>query len=101
MVSFLAALPYVLYQAWHLSPPGFIPTRKNWCCRWWSPAWRCSSSAWHSRFSCVPDGVTFVNKFAPEGVEVMTDIDKYLSFVMSTFIAFGITFEVPVSSSCW
>jgi sec-independent protein translocase protein TatC len=33
---------------------------------------------------------------APEGVAWMTDIDKYLSFVLTTFIAFGITFEVPV-----
>jgi len=27
---------------------------------------------------------------------MMTDIDKYLSFVLTMFIAFGITFEVPV-----
>jgi sec-independent protein translocase protein TatC len=33
---------------------------------------------------------------APEGVAWMTDIDKYLSFVLSTFVAFGVTFEVPV-----
>ena len=33
---------------------------------------------------------------APEGVAWMTDIEKYLSFVMGTFIAFGVTFEVPV-----
>jgi sec-independent protein translocase protein TatC len=32
----------------------------------------------------------------PEGVAWMTDIDKYLSFVLTTFIAFGVTFEVPV-----
>ena len=34
---------------------------------------------------------------APEGVAWMTDIDKYLSFVLTMFIAFGITFEVPVA----
>jgi sec-independent protein translocase protein TatC len=33
---------------------------------------------------------------APEGVAWMTDIDKYLSFVLTTFLAFGFTFEVPV-----
>src|SRR5439155_6020561 len=32
----------------------------------------------------------------PAGVQMMTDIDKYLSFVLTMFIAFGITFEVPV-----
>jgi sec-independent protein translocase protein TatC len=33
---------------------------------------------------------------APLGAEMSTDIDKYLSFAMNTFLAFGITFEVPV-----
>src|SRR5439155_19286709 len=33
---------------------------------------------------------------APEGVAWMTDIDKYLSFALTTFMAFGVTFEVPV-----
>ncbi|MFZ1548804.1 MAG: twin-arginine translocase subunit TatC, partial [Candidatus Nitrotoga sp.] len=33
----------------------------------------------------------------PQGVAVMTDIDKYLSFVMGMFLAFGVTFEVPVA----
>jgi sec-independent protein translocase protein TatC len=47
-------------------------------------------------FIVFPTVFGFVNRFAPEGVAVMTDIDKYLSFVMQTFLAFGITFEVPV-----
>ena len=38
----------------------------------------------------------FMAQVAPEGVAWMTDIEKYLSFVMSTFLAFGVTFEVPV-----
>ena len=33
---------------------------------------------------------------APLGAEMSTDIDNYLSFAMTTFLAFGITFEVPV-----
>jgi sec-independent protein translocase protein TatC len=37
-----------------------------------------------------------MSQVAPEGVAWMTDIDKYLSFVLSTFVAFGVTFEVPV-----
>ncbi len=38
----------------------------------------------------------FMSSVAPEGVAWMTDIDKYLSFVLTTFVAFGVTFEVPV-----
>jgi len=38
----------------------------------------------------------FMSKFAPEGVAWMTDIEKYFSFVLTMFLAFGVTFEVPV-----
>jgi sec-independent protein translocase protein TatC len=40
---------------------------------------------------------------APEGVAVMTDISKYLDFVLKLFIAFGIAFEVPIATilMCW
>ena len=47
-------------------------------------------------FAFFPMVFGFMSKFAPEGVAWMTDIEKYLSFVMTMFIAFGITFEVPV-----
>jgi sec-independent protein translocase protein TatC len=40
----------------------------------------------------------FLTRVAPEGVAVMTDISKYLDFVMTLFLAFGITFEVPVAT---
>jgi sec-independent protein translocase protein TatC len=39
----------------------------------------------------------FMVSVAPEGVAVMTDIGKYLDFVLSLFLAFGVTFEVPVA----
>ena len=47
-------------------------------------------------FLVFPTVFGFMSKIAPEGVAWMTDIDKYLSFVLSTFVAFGVTFEVPV-----
>ena len=39
----------------------------------------------------------FITASAPHGVAVMTDIDKYLSFVMTMFLAFCVTFQVPVA----
>jgi len=39
---------------------------------------------------------SFFAGYTPAGVQMMTDIDKYLSFVLAMFLAFGITFEVPV-----
>src|SRR5262249_7440823 len=44
----------------------------------------------------LPIAFGFFANYAPAGVTMMTDIDKYLSFVLTMFIAFGITFEVPV-----
>src|SRR6266568_4522345 len=47
-------------------------------------------------FAVFPIAFGFFANYAPAGVQMMTDIDKYLSFVLTMFIAFGITFEVPV-----
>jgi sec-independent protein translocase protein TatC len=47
-------------------------------------------------YAVLPMVFTFVTGFAPEGVAVMTDIAAYFDFVLGLFIAFGVTFEVPV-----
>ncbi|MBV2236014.1 MAG: twin-arginine translocase subunit TatC [Sterolibacterium sp.] len=97
MVSFLIALPYVLYQAWSFVAPGLYASERKLT----APLLFASVVLFligmaFAFFIVFPTVFTFVNKFAPEGVSVMTDIDKYLSFVMTTFLAFGVTFEVPV-----
>jgi len=48
-------------------------------------------------FVVFPVVFGFVTASAPIGVAVMTDIDKYLSFVLTMFMAFGVTFQVPVA----
>jgi sec-independent protein translocase protein TatC len=97
MVAFLMALPYVLYQAWAFVAPGLYAHEKKLVL----PLIVASVLLFFlgmsfAYFIVFPTVFGFVNKFAPEGVAVMTDIDKYLSFVLQTFLAFGITFEVPV-----
>jgi len=97
MVAFLIALPYVLYQAWAFVAPGLYANEKKLAL----PLLAASVLLFFigmsfAYFIVFPTVFTFINAFAPEGVAVMTDIDKYLSFVLSTFLAFGITFEVPV-----
>ena len=97
MLAFLLALPYVLYQAWAFVAPGLYAHER----RLTLPLLVSSvilffTGMAFAYFIVFPTVFGFVNRFAPEGVAVMTDIDKYLSFVMSTFLAFGITFEVPV-----
>ena len=97
MVAFLIALPYVLYQAWAFVAPGLYQHEK----RLALPLVAASVFLFFVGMAFAyllvfPTVFGFMAKIAPEGVAWMTDIEKYLSFVMSTFIAFGVTFEVPV-----
>ena len=97
MVAFLIALPYVLYQVWAFVAPGLYAHEK----RLALPLVAASVILFFvgmsfAYFLVFPTVFGFMAKIAPEGVAWMTDIEKYLSFVMSTFIAFGVTFEVPV-----
>ena len=97
MVAFLIALPYVLYQVWAFVAPGLYAHEK----RLALPLVAASVALFFigmafAYFLVFPTVFGFMAKVAPEGVAWMTDIEKYLSFVMSTFIAFGVTFEVPI-----
>jgi sec-independent protein translocase protein TatC len=97
LVSFIIALPYVLYQAWAFVAPGLYANEK----RLVLPLVFASSVLFmmgmaFAYFLVFPVVFKFMASIAPEGVAWMTDIDKYLSFVLTTFIAFGVTFEVPV-----
>ncbi len=97
MVAFLIALPYVLYQIWAFVAPGLYTHEK----RLALPLVGSSvvlffTGMAFAYFLVFPTVFGFMAQVAPEGVAWMTDIEKYLSFVMSTFVAFGVAFEVPV-----
>ncbi len=97
MLAFVITLPHTLYQAWAFVAPGLYTHEK----RLALPLVIGSSLLFFSGmlfayFAALPLVFEFITYFAPEGVAVMTDINKYLSFVLSMFMAFGITFEVPV-----
>jgi sec-independent protein translocase protein TatC len=97
LVAFVIALPYVLYQVWAFVAPGLYANEK----RLVLPLVIASSVLFltgmsFAYFLVFPMVFQFMASIAPEGVAWMTDIDKYLSFVLTTFIAFGVTFEVPV-----
>ena len=97
MVAFLITLPWVLYQAWSFIAPGLYAHEK----RLALPLLTASVLLFFvgmafAYFLVFPTVFAFMSKIAPEGVAWMTDIEKYLSFVMGTFMAFGVTFEVPV-----
>jgi sec-independent protein translocase protein TatC len=97
MAAFLVALPYVLYQAWAFVAPGLYQHEK----RLVIPVLVSSFLFFlvgmaFAYFLVFPIAFGFFAGYAPVGVQMMTDIDKYLSFVLTMFIAFGLTFETPV-----
>ncbi len=97
MASFLIALPYVLWQAWAFVAPGLYSNEK----RLALPVIASSVVFFmfgmsFAYFFVFPVMFSFFAGYTPAGVTMMTDIEKYLSFVLTMFVAFGITFEVPV-----
>jgi sec-independent protein translocase protein TatC len=98
LVAFVIALPYVLYQIWAFVAPGLYAHEK----RLVLPL-ICTSTLLFiagmafAYFMVFPVVFKFMASIAPEGVAWMTDIEKYLSFALTLFVAFGVTFEVPVA----
>lgn len=97
MVAFLIVLPHTLYQLWAFVAPGLYSNEK----RLALPLVFASSVLFFlgmvfAYFAVMPLVFEFITHFTPDGVAVMTDISSYLSFILSMFMAFGMTFEVPV-----
>lgn len=97
LVAFIIALPWVLYQLWAFVAPGLYAHEKKLI----APLVISSSALFIAGIAfCyyLVFGVVFrfINDFAPKSISVAPDIDSYFGFVMTMFIAFGLTFEVPV-----
>jgi sec-independent protein translocase protein TatC len=92
------AMPMVLYQLWAFVSPGLYRHEK----RLARPLLAASLVLFYAGcafayFIVLPAAFKFLISVTPEGVEMMTDITKYLDFVTLMFFAFGLCFEVPVA----
>lgn len=98
LVAFLIALPIVMYQLWAFIAPGlYLHERKLILPLVVSSYTLFIIGMAFAYFLVFPTVFKFMASYnAPLGAEMSTDIDNYLSFAMTTFLAFGITFEVPV-----
>ena len=97
MVAFVLALPVVLYQAWAFVAPGLYAHEK----RLALPLVVGGSLLFilgmaFCYFFVFGTVFKFIANFAPKSITPAPDIEQYLSFVMTMFLAFGITFEVPI-----
>jgi len=97
MTAFLIALPYLLYQFWAFIAPGMYSHEKRFALPVvFSGTLLFFLGMAFAYFAVFPVVFGFITQVTPEGVAVMTDISKYLDFVLTLFLAFGLTFEVPV-----
>ncbi len=97
LLSFVIALPWVLYQAWAFIAPGLYAHEK----RLIAPLVISSSMLFAAGvafcyFFVFGRVFKFIADFAPTSITVAPDIENYLDFIMSMCLAFGLTFEVPV-----
>lgn len=95
--AFSLCFPFIIYQIWAFVSPGLYKKEKKivvpvvlssmlmFCCG--------VAYCYYVVFDFL---FQFISKFSPESISFAPDIDSYISFVLHMFIAFGITFEVPV-----
>lgn len=99
VLSIFISVPVILHQAWSFIAPGLYKHEK----RLAMPLLVSSIILFYTGmafayFVVFPLIFQFLTAIAPEGVAVMTDISKYLDFVLKLFFAFGVAFEVPIAT---
>ncbi|MBC7203243.1 MAG: twin-arginine translocase subunit TatC [Pusillimonas sp.] len=98
LTAFVLALPVVLYQAWAFVAPGLykheqklaLPLILSGTVLFLLGMAFCYFVVFKTVFE-------FISGFAPQSITPAPDIEAYVSFVITMFMAFGITFEVPVA----
>lgn len=97
VASIFVAIPWVLYQVWSFIAPGMYRHEK----RLAIPLLASSvllfyAGAAFAYFVVFPLIFAFFTSVGPEDVAIMTDINRYLDFVLKLFFAFGLAFEIPI-----
>jgi sec-independent protein translocase protein TatC len=97
-VAVVVMMPWLLYQAWAFVAPGLYKREKKLAL----PLLVSAVALFYAGcafafFIVLPAVFGFLTAVTPEGVAMMTDINAYLSFVLVIFLAFGISFELPVA----
>ena len=97
MVAFVLALPFILYQAWAFIAPGLYAHEK----RLGIPLIISSTFLFilgiaFCYYFVFGQVFSFIQSFAPKSITAAPDIEAYLTFVLTMFLAFGAAFEVPI-----
>jgi len=96
-VSLLISMPYSLNQIWKFIAPGMYQNEKSLSFLvMLSSLLLFYAGIIFTYFLVLPLVFSFFTSSAPEGILVMTDISRYLDFVLSMMFAFSFAFEIPV-----
>jgi sec-independent protein translocase protein TatC len=99
VTAIFLAIPYVLYQAWSFIAPGMYKHEK----RLAIPLLVSSiglfyAGAAFAYYVVFPLIFAFFTSVGPADITIMTDINRYLDFVLKLFFAFGLAFEIPIAT---
>ena len=98
MASLLLVLPYVLYQIWAFIAPGLYRHEKQLALPLiFSSTLLFFGGMAYCYFIVFKMVFSFIAEFAPASITPAPDIEAYIGFVMTMFVAFGVAFEVPVA----
>jgi len=97
LAAIALSLPWILYQVWAFVAPGLYKHEK----RLVMPLVAASTLLFYAGaafcyFFVFGQAFPAIQKMAPMSVAVSPDIEAYLDFVVTMFIAFGVAFEVPI-----
>ncbi len=99
VLSIFIAMPFILHQIWSFIAPGLYSGEKKVAL----PLLTSSIILFYAGISFAfyvvfPLIFGFFTSAAPDGVTIMTDINRYLDFVLKLFFAFGLAFEIPIAT---
>jgi len=94
----MITMPWLLYQAWAFVAPGLYKREKKLALPLLvSAVLLFYAGCAFAFFVVLPAVFGFLTHITPDGVAMMTDINAYLNFVLVIFLAFGISFQLPVA----
>jgi len=97
-IALVVTMPWLLYQAWAFVAPGLYKREKRLALPLLvSAVLLFYAGCAFAFFVVLPAVFGFLTAVTPEGVAMMTDINAYLSFVLVIFLAFGVSFQLPVA----
>ena len=98
-IALVFSMPWLFYQIWMYMSPGLLDSEKGFAAPLMiSTVILFFSGISFAFFIVCPIVFKFFIAMAPESIQIMTDINQFLNFMLKLLLAFGIAFQVPVAT---